>query len=120
MSIREDLPKRRFDLNPFRGIVCLWLMGLHFCMVTHLHEPLLRLAGDSGQWLLYHIRLGVESFSVLAGFMMAHMLTPRTGEEIRFGAYLKRRFYRLILPFWAAIFLAYLDLLLASLVPRPS
>lgn len=102
-------PPREFDLDPFRGVVCLWLMGLHFGWLSEAHGPLLRLAGPDVADALFHVRLGVESFLVLAGFMMAHMLRPVPGEGIRFGAYFARRGYRLLLPFAAAVLLAAAD-----------
>lgn len=82
---------REFDLDPFRGLVCLWLMGLHLCYMSEAHPALLRLVGPAAAETLYHARLGVESFLVLAGFMMAHMLRPVPGQDVRAASYLARR-----------------------------
>lgn len=100
---------REFDLDPFRGLVCLWLMGLHLCYMSEAHGPLLRLVGPTVAEILYHARLGVESFLVLAGFMMAHMLRPVPGVAVSLRAYFLRRCYRLLLPFWVAVLLAATD-----------
>jgi peptidoglycan/LPS O-acetylase OafA/YrhL len=96
------LQQREFDIDFFRGIVCLSLMCLHF-YIGSLYDAFMRLFGDMGEYIVWHIRLGVESFFILAGFMMAHMLRPTPGEAISTGRYLKRRFYRLIVPYWTAI-----------------
>lgn len=100
---------REFDLDPFRGLVCLWLMGLHLCYMSEAHPALLRLVGPTAAEILYNARLGVESFLVLAGFMMAHMLRPAPGEGVRLAAYFARRCCRLLLPFWLAVLLAAAD-----------
>lgn len=100
---------REFDLDPFRGLVWLWLMGLHLCYMSEAHGDLLRLVGPDAAEALYHLRLGVESFLVLAGFMMAHMLRPVPGEAVSLRAYFLRRCYRLLLPLWVAILLAAAD-----------
>lgn len=107
---------REFDLDPFRGLVCVWLMGLHLCYMSEAHPALLRLVGPGAAEALYHLRLGVESFLVLAGFMTAHMLRPVPGEAVRTGAYLARRGYRLLLPYGAAVVLAAADKWVAHLL----
>jgi peptidoglycan/LPS O-acetylase OafA/YrhL len=100
---------REFDLDPFRGLVCLWLMGLHLCYMSEAYGALLRLVGPDAAEALFHVRLGVESFLVPAGFMMAHMLRPVPGEAVSLRAYFLRRCYRLLLPFWVAVLLAAAD-----------
>jgi peptidoglycan/LPS O-acetylase OafA/YrhL len=37
--------------------------------------------------------------------MMAHMLRPTPGEQVSLFGYLKKRFFRLILPYWLAVML---------------
>jgi len=99
--------RREFDIDFFRGWVCLSLAALHFFHV--LLEYFVRLFGERVDWFVVNIRLGVESFFILAGFMMAHMMRPLPGESVSIAGYVKRRFYRLIIPFWIAvlIFVAY-------------
>jgi peptidoglycan/LPS O-acetylase OafA/YrhL len=109
-------PSREFDIDTFRGVVCLSLVALHFYQNGPLQPELGALLGDAGVFALLHLRLGVESFFLLAGFMVAHTLRPVAGEVVSFAAYLKRRFYRLILPYWTAVLLAALDLWLVGLV----
>lgn len=104
---------REFDLDPFRGVVCLWLMGMHLCWMSEAHAALLRLVPDSLPDLAYRVRLGVESFLVLAGFMAAHMLRPVPGSAVRLRSYFLRRCCRLLLPFGIAVGLAAADKWLA-------
>ena len=106
---------REFDIDFFRGWVCLSLAYLHF-FNSALFDSFNRLFGDDGMWFVWNIRLGVESFFILAGFMMAHMMRPIPGEDVSIAGYLKRRFYRLIIPYWAAvlIFVAYRYLIFAA------
>src|SRR5271166_4735315 len=100
--------RREFDIDFFRGWVCLSLMCLHFYN-SDLYDSFFALLGDTGKYMVWNIRLGVESFFVLAGFMMAHMLRPIVGEDVSLSGYVKKRFFRLILPYWCAvlIFVAY-------------
>ena len=105
--------RREFDLDPFRGVVCLWLMGMHLCWMSEAHAPLVRLVPEWLPDLAYRFRLGVESFLVLAGFMAAHMLRPVAGEGVRLSAYFLRRACRLLLPFAVAVLLAAADKWLA-------
>lgn len=101
--------RREFDIDAFRGLVCLSLVTLHFYVNGPLHDGLHRLIGSVGDFLVHHVRLGVESFFLLAGFMMAHMLRPAPGENVSVRGYLTRRFFRLIIPYWIAVLLAALD-----------
>lgn len=94
--------KREFDIDFFRGWVCLSLTVLHFYH-SALFDSFTNLFGKMGQDAVLNIRLGVESFFVLAGFMMAHMMRPMPGENVSIAGYLKRRFYRLIIPYWTAV-----------------
>jgi peptidoglycan/LPS O-acetylase OafA/YrhL len=91
-------------------------MGLHFCWLSDAHPALLRLVGPDIADVLFHARLGVESFLVLAGFMVAHMLRPVPGEDVRFGAYFVRRACRLLLPFSVAVLCSAADKWLAYVV----
>lgn len=109
MTDRKFERVREFDLDPFRAIVCLWLMGLHFCWVPEVQAALLRKTPDAIGDVAFQYRLGVESFLLLAGFMMAHMLRPVPGQNVRLGAYFARRCYRLLLPFWIAVLLSATD-----------
>src|SRR5688500_18643778 len=98
-----SVPSRReFDIDFFRGFVCLSLATLHFYN-SALYDSFLTLFGEAGKWVIWNLRLGVESFFVLAGFMMAHMMRPVPGEEVSISGYLKRRFWRLIVPYWTAV-----------------
>ncbi len=97
-------PKREFDIDFFRGWVCLSLVMLHFYN-SNLFDSYYRLFGAQGETIVWNWRLGIESFFVLAGFMMGHMLRPVPGEEVAISGYLKRRFFRLILPYWTAVLL---------------
>jgi peptidoglycan/LPS O-acetylase OafA/YrhL len=100
-----SVPSRReFDIDFFRGFVCLCLATLHFYN-SALYDSFMNLFGETGKWIVWNLRLGVESFFILAGFMMAHMMRPVPGEEVSILGYLKRRFWRLIVPYWIAVLL---------------
>jgi peptidoglycan/LPS O-acetylase OafA/YrhL len=101
-------PGREFDIDSFRGFVCLCLVLLHF-YTGNLNEYWQRLGGHCLEYAVWNLRFGVESFFILAGFMMAHMLRPAPGEAVSLTLYLKRRFYRLIIPYWVAVLLATAD-----------
>jgi peptidoglycan/LPS O-acetylase OafA/YrhL len=123
LPIAEETPlarRRALDIDPFRGLVCLSLMVLHFYQNGPLRTELERLLGHAGIFAILHVRLGVESFFVLAGFMMAHMLRPVPGEQVSMLRYLERRFYRLIVPYWIAVLLAAADRWAMGLVMQTS
>jgi peptidoglycan/LPS O-acetylase OafA/YrhL len=110
MAKPDPVPRRReFDLDPFRGVVCLWLMAMHLCWMSEANRPLLRLVPAIVPDLAYHVRLGVEAFLILAGFMAAHMLRPVPGEAVRLGAFCLRRGCRLLIPFGVAVLAAAAD-----------
>jgi len=52
---------REFDLDPFRALVCLWLMGLHFCWVPEVQAALLRIVPAAVSDLAFDFRLGFAS-----------------------------------------------------------
>lgn len=106
---------REFDIDAFRGLVCLCLIVLHF-YTGSMWESWHRMGGDAAEYAVWNLRLGVESFFVLAGFMMAHMLRPTSGETVSLIMYLKRRFLRLMIPYWIAVLLATADKWLVFLV----
>lgn len=101
-------PGREFDIDSFRGFVCISLVLLHYYN-SSLYDFWRRIGGETLNYIILHMRFGVESFFILAGFMMAHMLRPAPGESVSLGLYLKRRFYRLIIPYWIAVALATAD-----------
>ncbi|HVK14077.1 MAG TPA: acyltransferase family protein [Gemmataceae bacterium] len=101
--------EREFDLDPFRGVVCLWLTGMHLCWMSEVHPALVRLVPAGVPDAAYRWRLGVESFLILAGFMTAHMLRPNPGESVRLGTFCLRRACRLVLPFGVAVLWAAAD-----------
>jgi len=94
--------KREFDIDWFRGLVCLSLAMLHVYN-SPLYDSYYRLFGETGKSIVWDWLLGVENFYILAGFMMAHMMRPVPGERISIGGYVKRRFFRLLLPYWVAM-----------------
>lgn len=115
-----DVPSRtdRFDIDPLRGLVCLSLCVLHF-YVGPLYGAFDDLFGEDGRNAVHRYRPGVESFFVLAGLLLAHSLRPIPGERVSAGAYLRRRFLRLVIPYWAAVLLATVDRWLPALLGRP-
>jgi peptidoglycan/LPS O-acetylase OafA/YrhL len=109
----------RFDIDPLRGLVCLSLCVLHF-YVGPLFEEFDALFGEAGRDAVHCYRPGVESFLVLAGLLLAHSLRPVPGERVSVGAYLRRRFLRLVVPYWAAVLLATADRWLPALAGSAS
>ncbi len=95
----------RFDVDALRGIVCLSLASVHFFQMA-LRERAIRFVGEWIDYAVWNLRFGVESFLVLAGLLLAHNLRPRAGESISVRAYLIRRFFRLVIPYWVAVMLA--------------
>ncbi len=95
----------RFDVDAIRGIVCLSLASVHFFQMVF-RDRAVRLAGDWIDYAVWNLRFGVESFFVLAGLLLAHNLRPRAGETVSVRAYLIRRFFRLVIPYWIAVMLA--------------
>lgn len=116
-ALAKDAPPsgREFDIDSFRGFVCLCLVMLHF-YAGSLYPYWDRIGGGEMRFAVWNLRFGVESFFILAGFMMAHMLRPAPGESVSLGLYLKRRFYRLLIPYWVAVLLAAADRWLVYLV----
>jgi peptidoglycan/LPS O-acetylase OafA/YrhL len=115
VAARTDPAEPRFDIDPFRAVVCLWLVALHL-FAGELNEVLSQRLGPGGTSAVLNVRLGVESFFVLAGFMLAHTLRPQPGERAALGLYLTRRCVRLLPPYWVAVLLAAANLWLARLL----
>lgn len=105
----------RFDLDPFRGLICLCLVALHFVSTT-LHDPVRAYHPALFDLLLWDIRLGVESFFILAGLMVAHNLRERQGYTLHYDRYFGRRGVRLWLPYAVAVLLAAANIWAARLV----
>lgn len=81
---------------------------MHFYFSTILEE-LTDLTGTRFTWCLAHFRLGVESFFVLAGFFLAHSFRDNERQYLSARNFIRRRFLRLLLPYWVALVLAYLN-----------
>lgn len=97
--------KQRFDIDPIRGVVAISLAVLHFYVASDLSGRFDQLFGNTGKWIVWNIRFGVESFFVLAGLLLAYSLRPVPGARLSIGGYLLRRFVRLVIPLWIAIWL---------------
>ncbi|WP_439621264.1 acyltransferase family protein [Gemmata sp.] len=115
VTARPDPTGPRFDIDPFRAVVCLWLVALHL-YAGELNAVLSERLGPRGAAGVLNVRLGVESFFVLAGFMLAHTLRPQPGERAALGLYLARRCVRLLPPYWVAVLLAAANLWLARVL----
>lgn len=114
-SLQAHAAKRLFDIDPLRGFVCFCLMGFHF-VSTSLYEPLHLLGGEMFDIVVWKLRLGVESFFVLAGFMVAHSLRPIPGEQVSYTKYFGRRWVRLWQPYSVAVLLAAANMWLPKLL----
>lgn len=99
---------RRFDVDPFRGWVCLSILVMHFYFSTILEE-LTDLTGTRFAWCLAHLRLGVESFFILAGFFLAHSFRDNERQYLSAKNFIRRRFLRLLIPYWVVLVLAFLN-----------
>lgn len=94
---------RPFSLpvDPLRGLVCLGVTVLH--LYGGFRDPLRELFGPWAEFALTYLRLGVESFLLLGGFFVAHMLRPSDGNFVSVPRLFARRFLRLAVPYWAAV-----------------
>jgi peptidoglycan/LPS O-acetylase OafA/YrhL len=93
---------QRFDLNPFRGILCLWIVGIH------LGGSAIRALGHvTDEVNLYYLvelyRLGVECFFVLTGYLLAHSIRRIPTGSGTVGQLVFRRTLRLLVPYQIAL-----------------
>jgi|GEM_PF-5613704 len=117
-------PLRHLDVNPLRGLVCFGILVMHLYNGT-VHANLERLFGEGVGFAISHLRLGYESFFVLAGFFLARTFQEAEGRRIASKKLLLRRSIRLLVPYWVALALVYLDrwlpnILLGRSNPLPS
>jgi len=92
----------RFDLNPIRGLVCLWIALIHTC--GNAVAVVEQWTGSND--LTYYTsvyRFGVEFFLVLTGFLLAHMVRPTDLAYFSVRNFLVKRYVRLIVPYQVAI-----------------
>ncbi|HUR54379.1 MAG TPA: acyltransferase family protein [Gemmataceae bacterium] len=93
---------RLHAIDPFRGYVCLGVVCLH--LYGGALTPQLRgVFGGAGDFIFTYLRLGVESFFVLAGFFLAHMIRPSADNYVSVPRLLVRRLLRLAIPYWCAV-----------------
>lgn len=114
------------DIEPFRGLVCLCIVLMHILRFGAGDEFLVSILGRSKADLLIHVRFGYESFYVIAGYFLAYSFRRTENNYLSVPRYLVRRFLRIALPYWPALGLATLDLVLpnwilghANPVPSP-
>ncbi len=102
-------PESRFDLDPFRGLVCLWIVASHLWVST-LQYLGSRLDVPSLPSVVETWRLGVECFFVLSGFLLAHTLRKEPATVQDFFHLAIRRIVRLVFPYQVALVLAFVTL----------
>lgn len=105
----------RYAIDPLRGYVCLGIVAMHAYMGT-VHPELQARFGPRVDSILANWRLGVESFFVLAGFFLVHMLRPAEGDYLSVPRFLSRRLLRLAIPYWGAVLIAFGDRALVNMV----
>jgi peptidoglycan/LPS O-acetylase OafA/YrhL len=89
-------------IDPFRGYVCLGVVCLHLYGGPLLSQ-LRGVFGGVGDFIFTYPRLGVESFFVLAGFFLAHMIRPSADNYVSVPRLVARRLLRLAIPYWCAV-----------------
>jgi peptidoglycan/LPS O-acetylase OafA/YrhL len=118
---------KRFKLiDGLRGLAALAVTGFHFYAASPLLKPLSAIFPVPLQVLLTEGKLGVETFFVLSGFVIAYSLrkTPMTRKNLQ--QFVSRFLVRICPPYWVTIvltlLLSYLSNLFLTdrLAPMPS
>jgi peptidoglycan/LPS O-acetylase OafA/YrhL len=93
---------QRFDLNPFRGVLCLWIVGIH--LDGQAVRALAHITGVANLEQRVDVyRLGVECFFVLTGFLLAHSIRRIPNGSGTVGRLVFRRTLRLLVPYQIAL-----------------
>lgn len=98
-----------------RAVVCLSIVTLHLQPETVVSWPDSLAFLPAPSWLVQHARLGFESFFVLAGYFLAHSFRPGPWKTFSVAGFYRKRLVRLLLPYWAILFISWLGLVLGSL-----
>jgi hypothetical protein len=102
-------------VNVLRGVVCLGIMLKHFSTPAGF-------AAHWGGWAAFGVLWvpGSECFLVVSGFFLAHMFRPGEAQFLSVPQFARRRGYRLLVPYWVALAVAYLGLVVwRMVVPGP-
>lgn len=102
------------DIEPFRGLVCLCIVLMHILRFGAGDNLLVSAVGRTQADLLIQFRFGYESFYVIAGYFLAYSFRRTENNYLSVPRYLVRRFLRIALPYWLALGLATLDLVLPN------
>jgi peptidoglycan/LPS O-acetylase OafA/YrhL len=114
-------PQFTAAVDAFRGFVCLSLAGMHFYGAVQ--APFLAAVGPGLDWAVANLRLGSESFFVLAGYFLARGFRARDWRSLSLRKFYLRRVLRLAVPYWAAVALGMAGLYLRAAttgMPQPS
>lgn len=102
-------------VHVLRGVVCLGIMLKHFSTPA-------AFAAHWGGWAAFGVLWlpGTECFLVVSGFFLAHMFRPGEAQFLSVSQFARRRGYRLLVPYWVALVLAYAGLAVwRAVVPGP-
>jgi peptidoglycan/LPS O-acetylase OafA/YrhL len=110
--------KRLLFLDGLRGFAALAVMGFHFYQGNPSHDVLARILPSWLGSILEQGYLGVEVFFVISGFVVAYSLRSRVMTPAAIVEFMGRRLCRLALPYWTAILLTILSLMVSNWVFR--
>jgi peptidoglycan/LPS O-acetylase OafA/YrhL len=116
------LPKspKYLSLDIWRGFACLAIVMLHASFYSTAHDSGSARFGHSvGESLIYVVSrmgIGVHIFFVISGYCIAATADSTSRKPRAMMQYFKRRFRRIFPPYWAALALTILTVLVASIL----
>jgi peptidoglycan/LPS O-acetylase OafA/YrhL len=114
-KINTTHAETRLDLDPLRGFVCISIVIMHLYN-SSVRADLEEWSGPNLAFVIIHIRLGFESFFVLAGFFVAHSFRASEANYLSIPNFLIRRLSRLVVPYWIAFFIATMNLVIPNVI----
>lgn len=112
---RRPSVERNEAVNVLRAVVCFGILLKHFTTPY-------RFASHWHGWQEFGVLWlpGTECFLVVAGYFLAHMFRPSEAQFLSVPQFARRRGYRLLVPYWVALGVAYLGLWVwRAVVPGP-
>lgn len=111
MSVELSAGGRVEAVNVLRAIVCFGILTKHFTT----HAPF---AAHWGEWVRQWVHWvpGTECFLVVSGYFLAHMFRPGESQYLSVPQFARRRGLRLLVPYWVALSVAYVGLIVWRLV----
>lgn len=97
---------KRLELTAMNLLLCVFVVFIHCCS-----DPVTRLSHESWQFALVFGMQRLASMAVPGFFFLSGLKLMLRPSPYRYGAYLKKRFWQLGLPYllWSAIYFAFLS-----------